>query len=84
MKKPPLEWEAEDDVKGGPLDPHEIKTARRKDIQYLWDRDMSTPPKRKHGHDRDANQLTSSGSVPTKVAPKPTLSLASGVFGGAP
>ena len=45
---------------------------------------MSTPPKRKHGHDRDATQLTSSGSVPTRVAPNPTLSLASGVFGGAP
>ena len=24
------EWEAEDDVKGGPLDPHEVKKAREK------------------------------------------------------
>ena len=32
---------------------------------------MSTPPKRKHGHERDATQLASSGSIPTKVAPKP-------------
>ena len=30
--------EAEDDVKGGPLDPHEVKAARQKEIQYLWDR----------------------------------------------
>ena len=29
------EWEAEDDVKGGPLDPHEVKIVRQKKIQYL-------------------------------------------------
>ena len=50
----------------------------------LWDRDVSTPPKRKHGHEGDATQLTSSESVPTKVAPNPTLPLASGVYGGVP
>ena len=34
----PLEkWEAEDDVKGGPLDPREVKATRQKEIQYLWD-----------------------------------------------
>ena len=31
------EWEAEDDVKGGPLDPHEVKNARVKEMKYLWD-----------------------------------------------
>ena len=31
------EWEAEDDVTGGPLDPHEVKNAREKEIKYLWD-----------------------------------------------
>ena len=31
------EWEAEDDVKGGPLHPREVKTAREKEIKYLWD-----------------------------------------------
>ena len=31
------EWEAEDDVKGGPFDPHEVKAARQKEIQYLCD-----------------------------------------------
>ena len=42
-----VKWQAEDDIKGGRLDPHEVTTARQKEIQYLWD----TPPKRKHEHD---------------------------------
>ena len=29
------EWEAEDDVKGGPLDPHQVKNAREKELKYL-------------------------------------------------
>ena len=29
------EWEAEDDVKGGKLDPHEVENAREKETQYL-------------------------------------------------
>ena len=52
-EEPPEEWEAEDDVKGRPLDPREVKTAREKEIQYLW-RCMSTPPKRRHGRKKDA------------------------------
>ena len=33
----PLEkWEAEDDVKGGPLDPREVKATRQKEIQNMW------------------------------------------------
>ena len=36
-EEPHEEWEAEDDVKGGPLDPREVKNAREKEIQYLWD-----------------------------------------------
>ena len=31
---------AEDDVSGGPLDPHEVKIARKKEIQCLWDRNV--------------------------------------------
>ena len=27
------EWEAEDDVKGGPLDPREVKAAHQREIQ---------------------------------------------------
>ena len=34
------EWEAEDDVKGGPLDTHECKYAREKKIKYLWDMEV--------------------------------------------
>ena len=36
----PKEWEAEDDVKGGPLDPREVKAARQKEIPYLWDMEV--------------------------------------------
>ena len=32
--------EAEDDAKGGPLDPQEIKIARQEEIQYLWDHEV--------------------------------------------
>ena len=81
MKNP----EAEDDVKGRPLEPHEVKTARHKDIQYLWGRDCtSAPPKRKHGHVRDATHPAPSGSIPAEVAPKLHATLASGVYRGAP
>ena len=34
------EWEAEDDVKGGPLDPREVKNAREKEMKYLWDMEV--------------------------------------------
>ena len=36
-EEPQQEGEAEDDVKGGPLDPHQVKIALQKEIQYLWD-----------------------------------------------
>ena len=39
-EKPPEEWEAEDDVKGRPLDPREVKTSREKEIKYLWDMEV--------------------------------------------
>ena len=39
-EEPPEEWEAEDDVKGGPLDPREVKNAREKEIKYLWDMEV--------------------------------------------
>ena len=34
------EWEAEDDVKSGPLDPREVKNAREKEMQFLWDMEV--------------------------------------------
>ena len=39
-EEPPEEWEAEDDVKGRPLDPREVKTAREREIKYLWDMEV--------------------------------------------
>ena len=35
-----VEWEAEDDVKGCLCTSHEVKIARHKEIQYLWDRNV--------------------------------------------
>ena len=39
-EKPPEVWEAEDDVKGRPLDPREVKTALEKETEYLWDMEV--------------------------------------------
>ena len=36
----PEEWETENDVKGAPLGPREVKTAREKEIRYLWDMEV--------------------------------------------
>ena len=48
MKNCLREWEAEDDVKGGPLDPREVKNCPC----GTW-RFTSTPLKRRHGHGRN-------------------------------
>ena len=34
------EWKAEDNVKGGLVDPREVKAARQKEIQCLWDMEV--------------------------------------------
>ena len=61
-EEPQQEWQAEDDVKGGPLDPHEVKIDRQKEIQYLWDLACtSTPPKRNREHERDEPQFSRMG-----------------------
>ena len=39
-EEPQQEWEAEDDVKGGPLDLQGVKAARQKEMQCLWDREV--------------------------------------------
>ena len=74
--EPQPEWKAEDDVKGGPLDPHEVKAARQKEIQYLWDREeyeyfIEAESKTRAGR----TQLASNGSIPTNVAPKPHVTV---------
>ena len=59
---------AEDDVSGGPLDPHEVKIARKKEIQCLWDRNVC-----EHATGREArtqtgrNQSASNGSIKTRA-----------------
>ena len=59
-----------------PHDPSEVKTAREKEIKYMWDVGRtSTPPKRRHGREQDATQLASSESIPTKEAPKPHVTV---------
>ena len=74
-EEPPGVGEAEDDVKGGPLDTRDVKAARQKKLQYLWDTEVyDHSPKRNRGHERDAPQLALRGSIPTKVA------LSSGVY----
>ena len=39
-EEPPEEWEAEDDVKGRPLDPREVKNAREGEMKSLWDMEV--------------------------------------------
>ena len=63
------EWEAEDDVKGGPLAPREVKAARQKEIQYLWDMEV-------YEYSTEAEARARTGRNPvglkcTKAAPKP-------------
>ena len=76
------EWEAEDDVKGGPLDPHEVKAARQKEIQYLWDSKVY-----EYSTEAEARARTGSNSVGFKRIDTNKGSaeapLASGVYGGA-
>ena len=68
----PEEWEAEDDVTGAPLDPREVKTAREKEIMYLWDMEVYEYYTGAEARARTGrNQLASSGPIPTKEAPKP-------------
>ena len=79
------EWEAEDDVKGGPLDPHEVKNARENEIKYLWDMEV-------YEYSTDAEAWARTGRKPVGLkwidsnkgsAEAPTLPFPSGVYGGA-
>ena len=51
------------------------KNAREKEIECLLDMEVYAPLKRKYGREQDANQLASSGSIPTKVPPKPHVTV---------
>ena len=84
-EEPQVAWEADDDFKGRPLDPHEFKTARQKEIQFLWDREV---------YERHRSGSTGTNGTQPKwpqvdryqrrMRRSPTLPFASGVFGGAP
>ena len=54
------EWEAEDDVKGGPLDPREANAARQKEIQYLWDMEV-------HEYSTEAESRARTGRNPVGI-----------------
>ena len=78
------EWEAEDDVKGGSLDPREVKNAREKEM--LWDMEV-------YEHSTEAEARARTGRKPVVLkwihtnkgsAEAPTSLFASGVYGGAP
>ena len=79
------EWQAEDDVKGDKWTHTSSKLPVKREHSICGTvRCMSTPQKRKRGHERDRTQMAESGSIPTKVAPKRHATLASGVDGGTP
>ena len=80
-----MEWEAEDDVKGGPLDLHEVKAARQKEIQYLWDLEVY-----EYSIEAESRTRTGRNSICFKWTDSdkrwrrsPTLPFTSGVYLGA-
>ena len=82
---PPEEWEAEDDVKGGPLDPHEVKNAREKEIEYLWDMEVyeySTEAEAR-GRRRTQPSWPQVDRYPQRKRRSPTITFASSVYGSA-
>ena len=76
------EWEAEDDVKGGPLDPHEVKAARQKEIQYLWDSEVYENSTEEEARARTRRNSVGFKRIDTNKG-SAEAPLASGVYGGA-
>ena len=83
---PPDEWEAEEDVKGEPLDPREVKSARDKEMKYLWDMEVY-----EYSTEAEAPARTGRNPVGLQVdryqkrkRRSPTLTFVSGVYRGAP
>ena len=83
---PPEERESEDVVKGGPLYPREVKAARRKEIQYLWDMEV-------YGYSTEAEARARTGRNPVGrkwidtnkgSAEAPRYRSRFGVYGSAP
>ena len=83
---PPEQWEAADDVKGGPLDPREVKTARQKETQYLWDREVYEYATKAEARARTGRNPVGLKWIDTNKRQRrsPTLPLVFGVYGSAP
>ena len=84
-EEPLEEWEAEDDVKGRPLDPREGNFASEKEIKYLWDMEVY-----EYSTEAEARARTGRNPVGPQVdryqqrtCRSPTLQFASGLYGGA-
>ena len=60
-EEPAEEWEAEDDVKGGPLNPRDVKTDREKETKYLWDMEVY-----EHSNEAEAQGRTGRNTVGLK------------------
>ena len=82
-EEPPEEWEAEDDVKGGPLDPREVKNAREKEIQYLLDIEVYEYSTEAEARARTGPSWPQVDRYKQRKFRSPTLPFASGVYGGA-
>ena len=85
-EEPPKEWEAEDYVKCGPVDPCEVKIARQKDIKYWWDMQVHMYPivaesRTRTGRNPSWPQV---GRYKQRKRQSPTLPIAIGVHEGAP
>ena len=78
-EEPQLEWEAEDDVKGGPLNPREAKNAREKEIKYLWDVEVYENSSGSTGVNRTQPSWPQMGRYQQRKRRRPTLPCASGV-----
>ena len=84
-EEPPEEWEAEDDVKGEPLDPHEVKNAHEKEIKYLWDMEVRIFHRSAGtGANRTQPSWPQVDRYQQRKRRSPTLPFAYGVYGGAP
>ena len=70
VKNRPRSQEAEDNVKGRPWDPREVKTAREKEIKYLCDMEVY-----EYSTEAEARAGTRRNPIPTKEVSKPHVTV---------
>ena len=83
-EKLPEEWEAEDNVKGGPLDPREVKIAREKEIKFLWDMEVYEYSTEAEARARTGPSWPQVDRHERRKCRSPTILCASGVYEDAP